>query len=140
MTLLKSITERVYRNGDPNDRSTPLCLLTIDEFFHGNDVVGSIGCNLDSTPSPSQFFELFKSISHRKDVHGVFVQITAFDTPDWPFSDTVWVITSCSEEEVQSWFPDELAPNEVWAGWIESQTYEPVDVPVGTTPIACWWD
>jgi len=46
MTPLERITERVNRHGDVNDASTPRPLLTLAEFFEGNDVVGSIGCNL----------------------------------------------------------------------------------------------
>lgn len=140
MTPLGKITKRVNRNGNPDDADTPRPLLTLEEFFEGNDVTGSIGCNLDSAPSPDQFYSLLKTIKGKKGVGNVLVQVTAFDDPSWPFSDTVWVVTSCSEEEVRSWFPDDLAPDEVWSGWMESQSYEPVNIPAGMRPIACWWD
>ncbi|MFN0315742.1 MAG: hypothetical protein ACKVQA_11980 [Burkholderiales bacterium] len=140
MKPIERITKRVHRSGDPNDRNTPFALLTLEEFFDGNNVTGSIGCNLDTSPTPGQFYELLRSFLNKNGVETVLVQITAFDDPDWPFSDTVWVITSCSEEEVRSWFPDDLAPNEVWTGWVENQSYEPINIPAGMVPIACWWD
>jgi hypothetical protein len=44
-----------------------------------------------------------------------------------------------SAEEVASWFPAELRPDETWEGFVD-QAYEPYQVPKGTKPIACWWD
>ena len=60
MEALERITERVCRNGHPDDPETPRPLLSIDEFFEGNDVVGSIGCNLIDIPHPNEFFKVFK--------------------------------------------------------------------------------
>ena len=67
MEALERITKRVCRNGHPDDLETPIPLLSIDEFFDGNDVVGSIGCNLIDIPHPNEFFKVFKAISHRPD-------------------------------------------------------------------------
>ena len=139
MTDLDRITARVRRLGDPDDPETPRPLLTTDEFFEGNTVDGSIGCNLDPTPSPERFYELFKAIARRPEVRDVRIQITAFDDPSWPFSDTVYVMTTASHEEVATWFPEELRPDETWEGFVD-QRYEPYEVPAGTKPVACWWD
>ena len=139
MTHLERVTERVNQLGDPEDAGTPRPLLTIDEFFEGNTVVGSIGCNLDSEPSPEAFYSLFRAIAGRSDVADIRVQITAFDDPDWPFSDTVYIMTSATAEEVASWFPEELKPDETWEGFVD-QAYEPYSVPNGAQAVACWWD
>jgi hypothetical protein len=100
MTPLERITERVSRNGDVNEAATPRPLLTLAEFFEGNDVDGSIGCNLNPPPTAAEFYELLKGIAARPGVADVRVQVTMFDAPEWPFSDTVWVITSASPQEV----------------------------------------
>lgn len=100
MTPLERITERVKRLGQPDNPDTPRPLLTIDEFFVGNSAMGSIGCNILSTPSPDRFFTVFQEISQRPEVKDIRVQITAFDLPEWPFSDTVYIMTSASPEEV----------------------------------------
>lgn len=134
------VTERAWRNGDPNEPSTPRPLLTLDEFFDGNTVAGSIGCNLDPTPTPAEFRELLESIRVRADVADVRVQITMFDDPDWPFSDTVWIITSAPPEQVRSWFPQELAPDDLWADFPADQSFEECKVPAGHRAVACWWD
>ena len=140
MEPLQRITERVSRNGHPDQPGTPIYLLTIEEFFDGNVVDGSICCNLYPMPSPARVRGILDAIVARPDVSDLRVQITAFDDPAWPFSDTIWVVTTASESEVASWFPEDLAPNEVWEGWQISQAYEPCPIPKGSRIIACWWD
>lgn len=140
MNKLEVITERVTRNGHPDDPDTPFALLTLEGFFEGNDIDGSICCNLDPCPSPMEVYDLLKKIRERKEVAEIYVQITAFDDPDWPFSDTIWIVTSAESSAVLSWMPGIIEPNECWEGWIESQAYEEIEMPEGMHPIACWWD
>jgi len=139
MTPLERVTERVNRLGHPDASETPRPLLTVDEFFGDNTEVGSIGCNLMPTPTPEEFHNLFVAIAQRPDVKDIRVQITAFDTPEWPFTDTVYIMTTASPEVVASWFPERLKPDETWAGFVE-QSYEPYVVPTSVQPVGCWWD
>lgn len=139
LNALERITERVNRLGHPDERDTPRPLLSVDEFFDGNDEVGSIGCNLVDPPSPEVFHKLFRDIAARSDVADIRVQVTAFDMPEWPFTDTVYIMTTCSAAEVMSWFPEALRPDETWRGFVD-QAYEPYEVPTGFHPVACWWD
>jgi hypothetical protein len=140
MTPLERVTERVTRNGHPDAADTLTPLLSLEEFFEGNDVVGSIGCNLEGPPSPSQFYDLLKSIAAKSQVKDVRVKITMFDDPAWPFSDQIFVMTDASPEEVASWFPQKLRPDEVSEDSFQASQFEPYEVPRGTRPIACWWD
>ena len=140
MTPLDRITERVNRNGDVDDAATPRPLLTLEEFFEGNALTGSICCNCTPTPEPSKMYDLLKRIRLRPDVADVRVQITMFDDPDWPFSDTIWVVTSANADEVKSWFEELIRPDETWEDWTEGVAFEPLLVPAGMQPVACWWD
>ena len=140
MDAIERITERACRLGHPDAPGTPRPLLTIQEFFEGNDNVGSIGCNLSSQPSPSSFYDLFTRIAARPGVLDVRVQITMFDDPVWPFSDTVYIMTTAAPEEVASWFDEDLKPDEVGEGFIPGQEYEPYTVPEGAHVVCCWWD
>jgi hypothetical protein len=136
---LERITERVGRLGHPDAPDTPTPLLSIEEFFEGNDEVGSIGCNIFPTPTPQDFYEIFRRTASRNDVADIRVQVTAFDAPEWPFTDTVYVMTTAPAEEVMHWFPESMRPDETRRGFFD-QAYEPYDVPPGVWPIACWWD
>ena len=116
MEALERINDIVCRNGHPDDPETPRPLLSIDEFF-----------------------KVFKAIIHRPDVKDIRIQVSAFDDPDWPFSDTVYIMTSASESEVGSWFPEHLKPDEIWEGFV-NQDYEAYEIPTETRPVAVWWD
>ena len=140
MTPLERITERVTRLGHPDSPDVPRPLLTLKEFFDGNDVVGSIGCNLEGSPAPARIHELLKEIAERPEVEDVRVQITLFDEPTWPFSDTVFIMTSASPEVVESWFPENLRPDDMGVGFPEGVAFEPYEKPPGTAAILCWWD
>jgi hypothetical protein len=140
MDPLEAITRRISRNGDVNDPETPRPLLTLAEFFEGNEEAGSIGCNLNPTPTPAEFHEILKQIAERPEVAEVRVQITMFDNPEWPFSDTVWVVTSADATEVAQWFDEAVRPDETRNGWTPDVSFEPCPVPSGMQPVACWWD
>jgi hypothetical protein len=141
MPPLHRITDRVNKNGDINDPSTIRPLLTLSEFFQGNDDFGSIGCNLSPPPGPTKFNEVLKKIAARSDVADIRVQITMFDDPEmWPFSDTVWIITSEAPQTVAEWFDAELRPDDCSAGWTDGVSFETVPVPEGMQAVACWWD
>ena len=140
MTPLERITERVTRLGHPDDGKTPRPLRTLSEFFDGNSHVGSICCNLSPPPTPAQVYAVLRGIAARPDVADIRVVITMFDDPEWPFSDTVYVMTTASPEEVASWFDEDLRPDEVWEGFVSGETYEPYMPPSGFRPVALWWD
>jgi hypothetical protein len=140
MTPLERVTARVNRLGDVNKQGTPLPLLTIAEFFDGNETIGSIGCNLPGSPPASVMRALCESIAARGQVKDLRILVTQFDEPEWPFSDAIYVMTDAEPEEVLSWFPEELAPDEVFVRLFDDQAFEPCDVPPGTRPIGCWWD
>lgn len=141
MRPLERITRRVSRLGDVNDPGTPRPLLTLAEFFDGNDAVGSIGPNLTPTPEPAAFYALLLGIAGRPGVADIRVQITMLDDPEWwPFSDTVWVITDSSPEEVAGWFGADIRPDDCRRGWTEGVEFEECPIPLGMYPVACWWD
>lgn len=48
MTPLERVTRRVSANGDVNDLATPRPLLTLEEFFEGNDASGSTSRTISS--------------------------------------------------------------------------------------------
>ncbi|MCL6250236.1 hypothetical protein M3P36_04125 [Altererythrobacter sp. KTW20L] len=123
-------------------RDVPLPLLTLEEFFDGNDFVGSIGCNLESIPRPADFYNWLTHVRNKPEVSDVRIQITCVDDPgnDWPFSDTIWVITSESASSVKEWVPEKLGPCETWEGWSERTKYDECHVAEGHTPIAVWYD
>jgi hypothetical protein len=137
------LIERINRSGDINDPNTPRPLVTLEEFFEGNDDYGSIGYNFSPPlPAPSEFYELFRQIRQRPDVSDVLVEVSQQEMPDeWPSTDTVWIITSAAEADVLDWLGKRFAPDDkLWIGWTEHLKREPYAVPPGMRPIGVWWD
>lgn len=113
----------------------------LQDFFDGNDDIGSIGCNLLDSPGPQRFYEVFQQIQSRPDVQGVYVQISDLmdEEGSWPFSDTVFVLGAIPTSELKR-IVNELQPDEV--GQFPPESI-PQDLPVlqpGMTVLGAWWD
>jgi hypothetical protein len=132
----------VARIGDVNNPTHPRPLVTLAEFFEGNDDYGSIGYNLPDSPSPQEWYTLLKEMAARSEVRDVRIAVNQLEVPEeWPSTDTIWVITTASPEEVQSWLPEKLRPDDVILGFKDwPGPYEKYDVPVGYRAIGLWYD
>ena len=137
-----TLIERISRLGDVNDPETPSPLVTLEEFFAGNDDLGSIGCNFyPDQPAPCEFYELFRSIRTKPGVTDVRVEVSEHDDPDeWPFSDTVWIVTSESPEAVAAWLGERFAADEIFVGFQSDRPRESILIPDGMNAIGVWWD
>lgn len=148
-TPLERITALVSDRLADDGEFTTTPLLTLEEFFEGNETEGSILCNvltdptdLDSTVSAQDAYDLFSEIRDRSDVADVRIALTSFDDPDWPFSDTVLVETLATAEEVRSWFDGALAPDEV-DPLAPDDDLVPIARELGMDPeriLVLWWD
>src|SRR5688500_8873122 len=116
MATLETLNARINRNGDVNDPAVPRPIVTLEEFFEGNDDYGSIGYNFyPEQPAPSEFYDLFKRIRERPNVADVLVEVTQQEMPnDWPSTDTVWILTAASLKEVASWLGERFQADELW--------------------------
>jgi len=133
---------RINRNGSIDDPNTPRPLVTLEEFFEGNGDYGSIGYNFyPDQPAPSEFYDLFKSIRDKPDVADVRVEVKDLEDPDeWPSTDTVWIITSASPDDIAGWLGERFHADDILIGFPGTQQAEPYDVPDGMRAIGVWWD
>jgi hypothetical protein len=131
------------RIGDINDFSRPRPLVTLEEFFEGNNDLGSIGYNLPDPPTPAEFYILLLEIRKRVGVTDVLIEVKDLEYPDgWPSTDMVWIITTSPPDEVRSWFPERFAPDEVYSGF-EAGDAHPIEkypIPDGMHAIGAWYD
>lgn len=140
MTPHQRIVERINWHGDINRPATPRPVLSLEEFFEGNDDPGSIGYNLNPPVGPQHFYQLLKGIRDRPDVADVLVEVTQHEAPaEWPSSDTIWVITSAAPDEVQEWMGD-CYGDDVYDGWVSDRTREPYQIPPSMRAVGIWWD
>jgi hypothetical protein len=139
----KTMTEReslvskiVAQNCRPGD-----AIVSLEDFFTGNTDRGSIGCNLGKQqPAISQFYQVLREIRERPNVQNVFVRICEFDdAQSWPYSDTVYVLTSASLDEVSQWV-QALMADEVNDGWMYGPPPKAPPLKSGIMPYSVWWD
>jgi len=139
---LNVLIERISRLGDFNDADTPHPLVSLEDFFEGNDDFGSIGCNFyPEQPAPAEFYAFFLDIRSKPSVADVRVEVTQHDDPgEWPFSDTIWIVTSESTQVVAAWLGERFAADEIFAGLHSDRPYEPIPIPDGMSAVGVWWD
>lgn len=128
------------RVGNLNDLDNAAAWVEVEQFFDGNDDLGSIWCNLHEPPEDmSRVSQFLKSIRSRSNVHGLRVLVSQYDggEDEWPFSDAILVITEASTTEVQSWFK-QFPPDEVFIEenekLLKDLTYS------GKSAVRLWWD
>ena len=118
-------------------------VVSLEDFFTGNEDFGSIGCNLTPMLGPQVFYEQLKAIRSRPNVQGVLVEIrdTNENDPDplmWPFSDQIYILTSASHEEVVKWTAP-LQPEEVEPTYINIRV-QSIGLESGMEVYRVWWD
>ena len=142
MTSLDRLVARINRGSNINEPGTPRPLVTLEEFFADNTDYGSIGYNFyPDQPAPAEFYELFKQIRARPEVSDVRVQVSQHEVPEeWPSSDTVWIITRASPEDVASWIGERFRADEIIVGWPDAWPVESYTIPPGMQALGVWWD
>lgn len=77
-------------------------MVPVEEFFDGNDDLGSIGCNLVEHPGIDVFRDTLIGIARRADVVVVYAAIAEVDPGEgsWPFADTIFVVGTIPRGEL----------------------------------------
>lgn len=124
------------------DSYMPRPLVSLELFFEGNDDFTSILPDRPDKPVPSEVYAFLKGLRNKEDVHDILIEVREMENPDgWPFSDTIWFITTAGPNEVVSWFPDRLSPDEVIEGF-KGLYYplRPYVIRQGYQAVAVWYD
>ena len=118
----------------------PAPIVSLEDFFTGNDDAGSIGCNTNH--GGPLFFAPLKAIRDKPTVQDVLIEIYEVGDGEtmWPFSERIYILSSSSRDEVAEW----LAPLE--PDTVEQESYVfgvPKTAPQlqeGMRIYAAWWD
>ena len=120
-------------------------VVTAVRFFDGNDDDASIAANLWEHPGANAFRDLVARVGHEPGVAGVLVAITDpmdGDAGSWPYTDTLYILTSETPAAVREWFAA-VSPDEVEPGWGTVSGEPPAGAPPlapGIRPVRVWWD
>lgn len=130
----------ITANGADSDKKSPIPFVSLEQFFEGNDDLGSIGPSLPGDVMPSEFFSAFSHVRARPDVADVYVEILEHDDPQrWPYCDTIWVVTSATPQDVRLWLPARLPPTGIMYGFSCSRP-EASKIPRGMRALGLYYD
>jgi hypothetical protein len=116
--LLRSVFQQGFRTPDWRHNQPPP-VVTVDEFFSGNEDNESIAVNLLDHPGVAFFYERLRAIQQRQDVNSVLVNIYDLEpiiSGGWPYAENIHVLTTAPEEQVQAW-AEELQSDGAAEGW-----------------------
>ena len=114
----KELVAKIRSERDFKDYAAPDPIVSLEEFFTGNEDLGSIGPNLTHHLGMQTFFTELKAIRSRPDVQDVFVAIHELNEDTiWPFSECIYILTSAPTKEVSTWM-QKLQPSEISEGWL----------------------
>ncbi len=115
-------------------------VLTLDEFFAGNEEASSIGVNLSSPPPPEEFHRVLKALIDRGDAERILVRVNDIQDPaDWFYSDAIHVIGTIGREALADAVA-QLHPDEVYEGWMYGVPVNADPVTEGLRVYTLWWD
>lgn len=137
MDFREKLLERI---GDINDFTRPRPLVTLEEFFEGNDDPGSIGYDLPDGPSPPEFYAFLSTLRGHAEIADVRIEVKDLEDSDgWPSTDTVWFVTSLTQAGLEGHFDERVRPDE-WLRYPPRHPVEPLRIPPGMQGIAAWYD
>ena len=139
--LIRTLREQGLPHEEGASGGGPCPVVTLEEFFTGNNDYGSIGCNLserENPEGPQGFYRVLKGIRARPEVQDVLVEVCEAEE-EWPFSERVFVLAASTPAQVKEWMAP-LYPDEVEEGY-------PFGVPPAAPPLkpghcvySAWWD
>ena len=120
-------------------------VMTLDDYFDGNDesccIILANNTNLNSS---ADFERFLRQIKNRQDVSDIFIRFCSCDDAlddanTWINSDTVFVVTSASVDEVGKWFESmEASSVDEEIDLTKFSNLPPIQN--GHKLIAVWWD
>ena len=141
MDKRQQLIEKIKRQGAPADVNGPSAVVSLEDFFEGNEDLGSIGCNLIEHPGIDAFYRVLRDARSRPDVQDVLVEIYEVmeGEDEWPFSDRVYILTSADPDDVRGWLTY-LDPSEIEEGWAAGAPPAAPALQEGMRVLAAWWD
>ncbi len=136
----KDLLEKIEKQGGLNSPYSKDILVSVEDFFEGNNVLGSFAANAcTENLDVHEFYEILKNIKLKENVQDVWIVICDIDE-EWPYSDTIYISANANEGIIYKWFGDGF-PSEVWKiDCKENILTEIPEIENGFKVFGVWWD
>ncbi|WP_298338399.1 hypothetical protein [uncultured Algibacter sp.] len=132
----EKLVDKIYSIGYPKNE----IVVSLEDFFDGNNDRASIGPNIHiDQPSPQEFYQYFSELKKSEKVDDILIRIQDVEDLDWPFTDTVYIISELSTEELKSKLTD-LKPDEIYDEWMYGKPINAPEIKDGFSIFSVWWD
>lgn len=136
MNKKEKLVEKIYSTGYPENEIA----VTLEDFFDGNNDRASIGPNIHiDQPSPQEFYQKLSELKKSEKVEDILVRIQDVEDLDWPFTDTVYIISELTIEELKTKLTD-LKPDEIYKEWMYGKPINAPEIKNGFSIFSVWWD
>ncbi|HEY4325239.1 MAG TPA: hypothetical protein VGN20_14675 [Mucilaginibacter sp.] len=114
--------------------------VSIEDFFDGNEDVGSIGANIyPDPPSLQKFYSTLTEIKNTSKTQNLLIRIADIEDSEWFYSDTIYISGDYSLAEIKKMFKP-LKPDEVYEGMMYDQPSNIPQISSGSKAYSVWWD
>ena len=106
-------------------------VVSVDDFFTGNDDTGSIACNvagMPGEPDHATFRATLTALASRPGVRVLLALDPEDDRESWPTCNMVFVLADATEDQVRAWTAD-LKPDDITEGYACEPARRPPDEP-----------
>ena len=132
----EKLVEKIYSIGYPDNE----IVVSLEDFFDGNNVRASIGPNIHiDQPSPQEFYQKLAELKKSEKVEDILIRIQDVEDLDWPFTDTVYIISELAMEELKAKLTD-LKPDEIYEEWMYGKPINAPEIKNGFSIFSVWWD
>ncbi|MED4028569.1 hypothetical protein P4672_20220 [Priestia megaterium] len=133
-----NLIKKIYEQGYPDTKTAPL--VSLEEFFEGNDDEGSIGCNLMDHLGIHTFYSVLLEIKEKPNVQDVLVEIMEVEEEEyWPFSERIYILSNANPEEIEEWVKI-LEPDEIKEGYMFGKPPIAPELYPNHKVFGVWWD
>jgi hypothetical protein len=139
-----AIWRQVYAQGwsPSGSASASMPIVSALDFFNGNFEEGSIAANvvgMKDEPSHETFRQVLLKVAAYPEVQLVLVALDPEEESSWPYSDTVYILTTATKEQVCQWTAP-LKPDDVSEGWSNVKQGHTPALQSGVHVWCLWWD
>lgn len=136
MNKKEKLVEKIYAIGFPKNE----IVVSLEDFFDGNNDRASIGPNIHiDQPSPQEFYQKLSELEKSEKVADILIRIQDVEDLDWPFTDTVYIISELSMEGLKARLTD-LQPDEIYEKWMYGKPINAPEIKDGFSIYSVWWD